>query len=92
MGLLAFVLFGLVIGLAARAVMPGRQSMGLLATTLLGMAGSFIGGLVGSAIEGGRHGGSLLVLHPTGIIGSIVGAVLVMLLVGLGGGGRRAIV
>ncbi len=88
MGLLAFILFGLVIGLIARAVMPGRQSMGLLPTTLLGMAGSFIGGLVGSVIEGGR----LFQLHTAGIIGSVVGAIVVMLLVGMGGGGRRAIV
>ena len=42
-----FILFGLVMGLVARAVMmPGRQSMGLLATALVGMAGSFVGGLV----------------------------------------------
>jgi uncharacterized membrane protein YeaQ/YmgE (transglycosylase-associated protein family) len=92
MGLLAFILFGLIIGLIARAVMPGRQSMGLLATTLLGMAGSFIGGLIGGVIEGGRVGGHLFQLHPAGIIGSVVGAVVVMLLVGMGGGGRRAIV
>lgn len=79
MGLLAFILFGFVIGLIARAVMPGRQSMGLIATTLLGMAGSFVGGLVGSIIQGGR----IFELHSAGIIGSIIGALLVMFLVGL---------
>ena len=87
MGILAFILFGLVVGLVARALMPGRQSMGLVATTLLGMAGSFIGGLVGSII----HGGRMFELHSAGIIGSIVGAMLVMLIVGLGGR-RRALV
>jgi uncharacterized membrane protein YeaQ/YmgE (transglycosylase-associated protein family) len=80
MSLLAFILFGLIIGLVARAIMPGRQSMGLLATTLLGMAGSFIGGLVGSLI----HGGRILDLHTSGIIGSLLGALLVMFLAGLG--------
>lgn len=91
MGLLAFVLFGLVVGLIARAVMPGRQSMGLLATTLLGMAGSFIGGLVGSVIYGGRAGGHLFELHSAGIIGSVIGAILVMFLVGIGNGHRAAV-
>jgi uncharacterized membrane protein YeaQ/YmgE (transglycosylase-associated protein family) len=81
MGLLAFILFGLVIGLIARALMPGRQSMGLVATALLGMAGSFVGGLIGSIIYGGR----MFELHSAGIIGSLLGALLVMFLVGMGG-------
>ena len=81
MGILAFILFGLVIGLVARAVMPGRQSMGLVATSLLGMAGAFVGGLVGSVI----YGGPILAFHTAGVIGSVIGALVVMLLVGLGG-------
>ncbi len=84
MGLLAFIIFGLIIGLVARALMPGRQSMGLVATALLGMAGSFVGGLIGSLIYGGR----MFELHSAGIIGSVVGALLVMFLVGMGGGRR----
>jgi uncharacterized membrane protein YeaQ/YmgE (transglycosylase-associated protein family) len=84
MGLLAFIVFGLVIGLIARALMPGRQSMGLVATALLGMAGSFVGGLIGSLIYGGR----MFELHSAGIIGSVVGALLVMFLVGMGGSRR----
>jgi uncharacterized membrane protein YeaQ/YmgE (transglycosylase-associated protein family) len=80
MGLIAFLLFGLVIGLIARAIMPGKQSMGLIATALIGMAGSFVGGLVGSLI----HGGRMLEFHTSGIIGSILGALLVMFVVGLG--------
>ena len=87
MGILAFILFGLVIGLVARALMPGRQSMGLVPTTLLGMTGSFVGGLVGGVIQGGR----MFELHSAGIIGSLLGALLVMLLVGMGGR-RRALV
>jgi uncharacterized membrane protein YeaQ/YmgE (transglycosylase-associated protein family) len=68
MGLIAFILFGLVIGLVARAVMPGRQSMGLLATSLLGMAGAFVGGLVGSVI----YGGPILAFHTAGSAASSV--------------------
>ena len=87
MGLLAFILFGLVVGLIARALMPGRQSMGLISTALLGMVGSFVGGMVGSLIYGGR----VFDLHSAGIIGSILGSLLVMFLVGVGSR-RRALV
>lgn len=80
MGLLAFILFGLIVGLVARALMPGRQSMGLVATTLIGVAGSFVGGIVGSVISGGP----VFELHSAGLIGSIIGALLVMFLVGMG--------
>ncbi|AKV04533.1 putative membrane protein [Labilithrix luteola] len=79
MGLLTFILLGLVAGLIARALMPGRQSMGLVATTLLGIAGSFVGGLLGSLFHGGRNG-HLLDLRPSGIIGSILGALIVLFL------------
>lgn len=81
MGLLAFILFGLIVGLVARALMPGRQSMGLVATTLLGVAGSFVGGIIGSVI----YGGPIFDLHAAGIIGSVIGALLVMFLMGMGG-------
>lgn len=81
MGLLAFILFGLIVGLVARALMPGRQSMGLVATTLLGVAGAFVGGIIGSVI----YGGPIFDLHAAGLIGSIVGALLVMFLMGMGG-------
>ena len=87
MSILAFILFGLVVGLIARAIMPGRQGMGLVATALLGIVGSFIGGLVGSLIYGGR----VFELNTAGIIGSVLGALAVMFLVGMGGR-RRALV
>ena len=87
MGLLAFLVFGLIVGLAARAIMPGRQSMGLVATTLIGVAGSFVGGLIGSVI----NGGSMFELRTSGIIGSIIGALAVMFLVSFAGGRRRAL-
>jgi uncharacterized membrane protein YeaQ/YmgE (transglycosylase-associated protein family) len=87
MSLIAFILFGLIIGLVARAIMPGRQSMGLVATALLGMAGSFVGGLVGSLVYGGR----IFELHSAGLLGSLLGALLVMFLVGLGGRGQATV-
>lgn len=82
MGIIAFIVIGLIAGLIARAILPGRQSMGLIATTLLGMVGSLIGGLIGSLF---RRDGQLFDLHPTGILMSVVGAIVVLLLVGAAG-------
>ena len=52
MSLLVFLLFGFFVGLIARAVLPGRQNLGLLMTTLLGAVGSLLGGLLGNVISG----------------------------------------
>ncbi len=82
MGIIAFLVIGLISGLIARALMPGRQSMGLLATTLLGIAGSFVGGLIGSLFRGD---GRMFDLHPSGILMSVLGALLLLFLVGLAG-------
>lgn len=85
MGILGFLLFGLMVGLIARALMPGRQSMSLVATTLLGVAGSFAGGFLSSLI----FGGPVLDLHTSGVVGSVLGAMFVMAVAGLAGP-RRA--
>lgn len=86
MGIIAFIIIGLIAGLIARAILPGRQSMGLLATTLLGMVGSLVGGLIGSLFV---RDGRLFDVHPSGILMSVVGAIVVLLLVGATG--RRRI-
>jgi len=74
MYLVGFLIFGLVVGFIARAVMPGRQHMGLLATMLLGVAGSFLGGLLGNLLFSGRWD------HPStaGWIGSVLGSLLLL--------------
>jgi uncharacterized membrane protein YeaQ/YmgE (transglycosylase-associated protein family) len=78
MALLAFLVFGLVIGLLARALMPGQQPMGILMTTGLGIAGSLLGG---AAVSLATHQ-PLDQIHAAGFIGSVVGALLLLLLVG----------
>ncbi|HEU4404332.1 MAG TPA: GlsB/YeaQ/YmgE family stress response membrane protein [Polyangiaceae bacterium] len=78
MGLLLFLVFGFVVGLIARAVMPGEQRMGVVMTTVLGAAGSLLGGWVGSLISG--H--SIADVHAAGFIGSILGALALLFLVG----------
>jgi uncharacterized membrane protein YeaQ/YmgE (transglycosylase-associated protein family) len=80
MGLLGFLLFGLIVGLLARAIMPGRQSMGLLMTMLLGVVGSFVGGLVGNLLF--RGGGTWDHPSTAGWIGSILGSLVLLALLG----------
>lgn len=76
MGIVLFLLFGLVIGFVARALMPGQQKMGWIATGAVGVGGSLLGGLVASAISGTEAAR----LEPAGIIGSILGALAVLAL------------
>ncbi len=63
--LLVLALTGLVVGALARLLVPGRDSLGVFSTILIGIAGSFIGGLAGRALFG-----------ETGWLGSLVLAVL----------------
>jgi uncharacterized membrane protein YeaQ/YmgE (transglycosylase-associated protein family) len=89
MHIIGFLVFGLIVGLLARALYPGRQAMGFLATALLGMVGSLLGGLLGHALWGthSRPDG-VWGFTPGGWILSIFGAML-LLFVGLRLSGRR---
>lgn len=86
MSIIWFIVVGLVAGLIARALLPGRQSMGLVATMLLGIVGSFVGGFIGALFSPSRR---ILDLQPSGLIMSVVGAIVVLFLVGWAGRGRR---
>jgi len=70
--IIGWILFGLVVGLIARLLVPGRQAMGMLATILLGIVGSLIGG----AIAWIWHGGHPDMYQPSGWIMSVIGAIL----------------
>ena len=50
MGLLAWLVLGLVVGILAKVIMPGKDGGGFILTTLLGIAGAFVGGFVGSLL------------------------------------------
>ena len=76
MGLCGWVIFGFFAGLIARALMPGKQGLGLIATTLLGIAGSFVGGFLASLLRGGNW----RVVEPSGFVGAVVGAFVLLLL------------
>jgi uncharacterized membrane protein YeaQ/YmgE (transglycosylase-associated protein family) len=77
MGLIAFILIGLVAGYLGRALMPGQQRMGCLATTALGMVGSVVGGTLGSLLFEGD-----LDLSAAGLLGSIIGVLIVLFVLG----------
>ena len=86
MGIIAWIVFGFIIGLLARALVPGKQGMGFVMTTLLGVAGSLVGGLVATALTGG----SMQEMHGAGFLGSLIGAVLLLVLAGAVMRPRRA--
>jgi uncharacterized membrane protein YeaQ/YmgE (transglycosylase-associated protein family) len=89
MGIIAWIVFGFIVGLLARAIVPGKQSLGFVMTTVLGIAGSIIGGLVASALGGGDATG----FQGAGIIGSVIGAVVLLVIAGaVMGRGHRATV
>jgi uncharacterized membrane protein YeaQ/YmgE (transglycosylase-associated protein family) len=72
-GIIAFILIGIVAGYLGRLLMPGRQKMGFFATAGVGMLGSLVGGTLGSLLFEGD-----LDLSAAGIIGSIIGVLIVL--------------
>lgn len=76
--LFLWVIFGLVIGLIARFLVPGRQRLGMLLTIALGIVGSFAGGFLNSIIFGNGP-----TVQPSKWIMSIIGAVIVLLIAGM---------
>ena len=77
MHILWSIVVGFLVGLIARAILPGAQNMGFIATAVLGIVGSFVGGFLGSLISKPQEGS---MFHPAGILLSIVGAVIVLFL------------
>ncbi len=73
--ILGWIVFGAIVGLIARAIFPGRQSIGWIGTIGLGIGGSFIGGMLANFFLGG---GRLFVMQSTGWLGSIVGALVAL--------------
>ena len=72
--MIGFIVFGLVVGALARLILPGRQSIGLLMTLVLGLAGSVIGGTVANAVGTG----DIFELNIFGSIVAIVSAVVLL--------------
>ena len=91
--IIILIVIGFIVGLIARALVPGRDHIGFIGTTLLGIVGSFVGGFLWELVE--YHTIETSHFQPVGIIGSIIGAIVVLLVMRLTGmergHGRRRI-
>lgn len=76
MGILITIVIGFIVGLVARAILPGAQSLGIILTSVLGIAGSIVAGYLGQMLGLYRAG------EGAGFIGSVVGAMLLLFIVG----------
>ncbi|MFZ5832928.1 MAG: GlsB/YeaQ/YmgE family stress response membrane protein [Planctomycetota bacterium] len=74
--IIAWLLFGLIIGALARFVLPGKQDLNMIMTIALGVVGSFVGGGLYSLIFGAEGGW----FQPGGWLLSLVGAIIVLLI------------
>ncbi len=77
--MIGFIVAGLIIGALARLIKPGRQRLGILATLLLGLAGSVIGGTVANLLGTGD-------IFELNVLGFIVAVVAALLLIGVAEG------
>jgi uncharacterized membrane protein YeaQ/YmgE (transglycosylase-associated protein family) len=73
------IIIGFIIGLIARAVLPGAQHMGFIATTILGILGSVVGGFVARLFSRPAEGSKF---HPAGFLMSIIGAIILLVIYG----------
>jgi uncharacterized membrane protein YeaQ/YmgE (transglycosylase-associated protein family) len=69
------IIVGFIIGLIARAIMPGMQHLGFIMTTLLGIGGSIVGGLIARLFSKPAPGSSF---HAAGFIMSVIGALILL--------------
>ena len=70
-----YIIVGFIVGLIARAIMPGAQALGFIMTTLIGIGGSIVGGLIGRLFSKPEPGATF---HPAGFIMSIIGAIILL--------------
>lgn len=84
--IILLLVVGLIAGMLARLLVPGKDSMGILATIALGIIGSFVGGFIWNLFE--YHRLAPARFHTSGVLGSILGAIVVLLLLRVTGVGR----
>ena len=86
--MIGFLVAGLIIGLLARLILPGRQRIGLLWTLVLGIVGSVIGGTIANALDSG----DIWELNVIGFVAAVLTSVALLAVAersGLGAGDKR---
>ena len=83
MSIIGTIIVGFIVGLIARAVKPGNDRMGIIMTTILGIAGAFVARFIGQSM--GLYGPN----DPAGWIASVIGAIILLVIYGLVRGGTR---
>jgi len=73
-GVLGWIVFGVIVGIIAKLMMPGRDPGGFIVTMLLGIVGAVVGGFIGRALRMYEPN------EPAGLIMSVIGAVVVLAL------------
>jgi uncharacterized membrane protein YeaQ/YmgE (transglycosylase-associated protein family) len=73
--ILGWILFGLIVGFIARALVPGKDNIGILMTIGIGVLGSVVGGLVFSLFSG-----RITLSNPVGWIGSVIFAIVLLII------------
>lgn len=77
MDIIVMIIVGFIVGLIARAIMPGTQSMGFILTTILGIVGAVVAGFLGRSLGWYNAGDAV------GWIASVVGAIIVLFIYGM---------
>ncbi len=73
-GIIGWIIFGLIVGIVAKLLMPGRDPGGFIITTLLGIAGAMLGGSIGRALGLYARG------EPAGFFMAVIGSILLLVL------------
>jgi uncharacterized membrane protein YeaQ/YmgE (transglycosylase-associated protein family) len=74
MGIIGWILFGLVVGIIAKFLMPGRDPGGFIITAALGIVGALVGGFIGQALGFYNEG------EPAGFLMAVIGSIILLLL------------
>jgi uncharacterized membrane protein YeaQ/YmgE (transglycosylase-associated protein family) len=74
MGVIGWIIFGLIVGIVAKLLMPGRDPGGFVITGVLGIVGALLGGYIGRAL--GWYGEG----EPAGFVVAVIGAIIILLL------------
>ncbi len=74
MGILGWIVFGLIVGVVAKLLMPGRDPGGFIVTIILGIVGALLGGFIGRAV--GWYGPN----DPVGFVLAVVGAIVLLVI------------